>query len=134
MSPELVAAYRAARYRVDAGFDLRVDCFCAPLAALHRARGVASSAFITASNPRSVRCDAAENAAREASFEAGVRALGFATLSGRGCDPQGLWPDEPSLLILGLELDPARRLASEQGQNGLIWSGSDAVPRLILLR
>ncbi|WP_417068718.1 DUF3293 domain-containing protein [Niveibacterium terrae] len=134
MSPELVAAYRAARYRVDAGFELRVDRFCAPLAALHRACGVACSAFITACNPGSVRCDAAENAEREASFEAGIRALGFAFLGGRGSDPQGLWPDEESLLILGLELDLARRLASEQGQNALIWNGADAVPRLILLR
>ena len=134
MSPELLAAYRAARYRVDAGFDLRVDQFCAPLAALHRERGVACSALITACNPGSVRFAAAENAARAEAFKAKIGALGFPFLGGRGIDPQGLWPDEESLLILGLNLDEARSLAIALGQNALIWNGADARPRLIPLR
>ena len=57
-----------------------------------------------------------------------------AFLRGRGIDPKGEWPDEASLLILGISFKDACALAAELGQNALLWNGADANPRLILLR
>ena len=55
-------------------------------------------------------------------------------IEGTGFDPRGTWPEERSFLVLGLDLEASRALGREFKQNAIVWSGSDAIPRLILLR
>lgn len=133
MSPELVAAYRAARYRVETSpaFELEIDRRSAPLAALHEARRVCCSAFLTACNPASVRLSDPNNASRKAALEAEIRGRGYPVLAARGLDPLGSWPDEPGLLILGIPLSEACAIASSLGQNAIVWNGDEAVPTLV---
>lgn len=130
------AAYRATIYRVHAGgstFDLRVDVASEPLAALMRRHGVATAAYLTACNPRSVRTsDAANRAANEALRAALVAADAF-VFDGEAIDPRGAWPVEPSFLALGVALATARELGVRFEQNALLFADDDAVPRLVWL-
>ncbi|MCY1219383.1 hypothetical protein D9M69_455220 [compost metagenome] len=129
-------AYRETHYRVlgDAPMTLRVDQASAPLATLHELLGVACSAFITAANPFSQRCDDNANAARQQALAQDVAGIGLRAIEAAGEHPANGWPAEPSFLVPGLSLEDARSLGEKYGQNALVWSGADAVPRLVLLR
>lgn len=129
-------AYRETRYRVlgDTPMTLRVDQPSAPLAALQRALGVASSAFITAANPFSQCCDDDANALRQQALARDVASLGMRAIEAAGEHPSNGWPTEPSFLVPGMSLMDARALGERYAQNAVVWSGADAVPRLVLLR
>jgi hypothetical protein len=51
-----------------------------------------------------------------------------------GQHPNNQWPDEPSFLVFGLSLEEAKKLGESLGQNANVWSDSDALPQMILLR
>ena len=63
-----------------------------------------------------------------------LRQRSLICLEGVGRHPANQWPGEVSYLILGLTLDAAKTLGTRLEQNAIVWSGADAVPRLILLR
>jgi len=135
LPPALIAAYRAAHYAVDAppAFVLRVGLPSRELDACQRRHGVHCSAFLTAANPASrVRAPAANAAGHRALLERLV-AEASVVLPGRGVDPLAAWPDEASVLALGLTRTRAVALAREFGQAALLVAGEDATPRLLLL-
>lgn len=136
LPPTLLAAYRATWYEVNGAsppFVLRVDEPSAALAACHRAHGVHCSAFLTAWNPGSRPAAAAENHAAAEDLERRLASAGYRTLAGRGVDPDDRWPPEDSRLVLGVDRRTAVAIAREFRQAGLLYSGADAVPRLVLL-
>jgi hypothetical protein len=51
-----------------------------------------------------------------------------------GQHPNNQWPDEPSFLVFGLNLEEAKKLGKSVRQDAIVWSDSDALPQLILLR
>lgn len=104
------------------------------LAGLHRRHGVEASAFITAWNPYSRATSDEINAQRQQAFAHELQRLGLAYLTGIGQHPSNQWPGEPSFLVLGASLDDAKALGTQHEQNAIVWSGSDAVPQLVLLR
>ncbi|MDQ3186501.1 MAG: DUF3293 domain-containing protein, partial [Pseudomonadota bacterium] len=64
VSPDLIAAYRSARYQVGAGADairLRIDRYSEPLLRLFAVSDHQCAAFITACNPFSVPQSQEEN-------------------------------------------------------------------------
>ena len=132
----LIAAYRNARYRVDATppFELAVDVHSAPLAALIQAQGVAGSAFITAWNPLGVELARGENEARQRRLEVALLARGLRSIDGFGADPGDAWSGEPSRLVLGVNRYTACDLGHRHEQNAVLWMDADAIPRLLLLR
>jgi len=136
IDPGLIEAYRQTHYKVTevSPITLRIAAHSTELAALHEAKGVSSSAFITAFNPFSRSLKAAENEARHQRLLAWTAGRRMSSLAGIGQHPTDPWPGERSLLILGLPLDEARALGVEFEQNAIVWSGPDAVPQLILLR
>ena len=89
---------------------------------------------MTAWNPFSRPLDAEDNAARHAELVDALVARGLAFEPGIGRHPTNGWPGEDSVLVYGLPLDEARALGERFGQNAIVWSGADAVPRLVLLR
>jgi hypothetical protein len=129
-------AYRETHYRVlgDAPMILRVDQASVPLTTLHQALGVTCSAFITAANPFSQRCDDNANAARQQALAQDVAEMGLRSIAAAGEHPANGWPAEPSFLVPGLPLEDARLLGEKFGQNAVVWSGANGVPRLVLLR
>lgn len=133
--PDTLRAYRETDYRVDTDppLTLRIDTPCPGLAALHAREGVDCSAFVTACNPFSQPLADTANAQRQEALAADLRQRGLRFVEGRGQHPVDDW-GEPSYLVLGIDLPTARTLGAAHGQNALVWSGPDAVPRLVLLR
>lgn len=136
IDPETIKDYMETEYRVlgDNCCVLRVGSFSVELKEMHRAKGVACSAFITACNPFSRILDTQENDARMGALTKELVRQGTEFLAGIGQHPSNAWPGEESLLIFGIGLEAAKDLGQRLGQNGIIWSDADAVPTLILLR
>lgn len=133
---ELIAAYRATRYRVraPAPFDLTVDRHSPALEVLMRAEGVSGAAFVTAWNPRGVEQPLEANRARQDGLRKALHASGLRFVEGFGAHADDGSRGEESLLVLGPDRPDACALGVQLEQNAVLWSGPDAVPRLVLLR
>lgn len=131
-----IKAYLEADYGVTAAepFVLNVGRVSPELALRLKLERTDGAAFITAWNPCGERASDTENRAAQKKLLAAIKALGFACLDGKGRDPSGRWPAEPSFLVFGISLEAAKKLAGQFRQNGFVYAGSDATPRLILLR
>lgn len=134
LHPDLVAAYRRTDYRVGSEFSLRIDQYSAALRDWQRGHGVDCSAFLSAVNPYSLRVDEAENQSRHKALRLRLERQLLPFAEGAGVDPEEIWPPEAAFLIGGLALDAACCWGRDLEQNALVWSGEDAVPRLVLLR
>ena len=137
LGPGLIAAYRAAHFRVDGEppFTMIVDVPSPSLRRLMRERGHAAAMFITGWNPGGKRLPRVENELRQRQLREDLRAAGFGWVTGAGSDPTQVWPDdEASVLVLGVDRAAACRWGLAQAQNAVLWAGDDAVPRLLLLR
>ena len=100
------------------------------MAALLDEYAATSAAFVTAANPRGERRGAAQNLAAAAALEA---SLAHPFLRGEGRDPQGLWPAEPSLLVIGIGRGEAAALGRALRQNAIVAIERGAAPELVLL-
>jgi hypothetical protein len=134
MDPDLIAAYRATDYRIDASPPVvaRIGDASAPVDALLRAQGVTTAVFITAFNPVSRPTDAAENARAQARLLAVLNAGGHAFLPGLGIGRVGDWPPEPSVLALGVTRAEAEALGRAYRQNAVVWIEAGRAPELLL--
>ena len=132
---ELIKAYRETHYRVTGNLDLLllVDQPNPDLQAAHRRHQTDCSAFITACNPFSHSLSDEDNADRQRRLAANLRQSERVFFEGIGQHPVNDWKGEESFLVFGLSLDDARALCTQFEQNGFVWSGADAFPRLILL-
>lgn len=137
-SPDLIAAFLATHYRVNASadqyFTLRINSHSPELHSLHAANDVSSSAYLTAWNPLSEAVSPDENHAAQDALLADLKTLNVSTLTGFGLDPTNEWHGEEHILAIGLSRDIAVDLGKKYKQNALVWNGPDAVPELILLR
>jgi len=136
LPPDLIEAYRRTRFQVDdpeGNFTLTVDVYSEELALCHKRNQVDSSAFITAWNPGSRICSAAENEKAQMDLINLVQELGCSYIPGVGVDPDEKWRGEPSLLILGIKEKEAKELGRRFGQNAIIVNASSALPELCFL-
>ena len=138
VSAELIAAYRATHFcaTVAAGvtLTLRIGEPDSRLEVLQYLQHVTSSAVITAYNPYSVPTTEGANLAAQQSLIAAIDALGLHWFPASGIDPGGLWPAEPSLLVLGIDIAQADVLAHRFGQNAYVYCDESATPSLQLCR
>jgi hypothetical protein len=144
ITPELEDAYRSSLYVFDAvpvngeesedgSVVLKIDTASPALHALHRRHAVDCSCFITACNPFSQRLDEQTNLRRQEMLAAELRSRSLVFLPGAGRHPTNGWPAEPSFLVLGLALEASKNLGRHYEQNAMVWAGTDAVPRLVIL-
>ena len=132
LTPELVAAYRAADYVVrEPHVVIHVGEPNGALDALVAQTG--GAAFLSAANPGSERRSEAENGRLAAALREAVEGAGWRCLEGEGRDPGGAWPAEPSLLVLGILRKEAVEIARRFGQNGFVWCERGAAPELVLV-
>jgi hypothetical protein len=103
------------------------------LATLHEASCVESSAFVTAWNPYSRKCDDEINAELQKKLLDELTTRGQRFVNGVGRHPSSDWT-EPSFLVLGVSLEAAKELGRRYEQNAIVWCGPNAVPELVLLR
>ena len=137
IAPDKVAAYLITHYRVGTGpeaFTLGIDIKSDALLRLYTDTGQTCGLFITAYNPFGQAQSAEANEAAHSQLGDCLRALVPQVIEGVGADPAGAWPEEMSFFALGLGSDTARQLGRRFGQDAVVWAGSDAIPRLLLLR
>ncbi len=132
---DTIQAYLETEYCVqgDAPLTLKIGVAAPKLVALHNARSVEASAFITACNPFSQTLDPKVNEERQAALVAELKDLRLAFIAGIGQHPSSGWA-EPSFLALGATREMASALGVRHGQNAIVWCGVDGVPELVLLR
>lgn len=126
-------AYRDAEYWVlaDPPFCLAIDVPSHSLRRLHEQYGVTCSALLTAFNPHSERLADDLNQSRQHSLRKQLQSMGLNACPAVNSDPKGLWPDEESVLVFGIERDDAEALARQFQQKAFLWNGADSVPHLI---
>lgn len=120
---ELQESYSRALYRIDADPEpivLRVGEPSPELDHWLVARGAQRFALLTAANPGSEPVAETENARRHVRLLARVRETGLQAIAGESCEaPSGGWR-ERSLLVVGIDREPAIALARELGQLALL--------------
>ena len=136
ISAATLDAYRQTLYRVwaEPAFVLSIGQYSLALARLHAEYGVASSAFITACNPQSRVLPPHENTLRQQALLEMVCENGWPSMAGVAQAASGSWPEEASLLVLGVGRQQACALAQSFEQNALVFCGAQCVPELVLLR
>ena len=132
LTPQRIAAYETLRSMPSVAEVpvLRIGEHNAELDGLLAQTALASAAFITAANPRGEPRSDAENDAAMASLRA---SLSWRYLEGEGRDPEGGWPAEPSVLILGIGRAEAEALGRRLEQNAIVFVERGNVPELVLL-
>ena len=136
LDQDLISAYEVTNFHVkaDPAFTLNIGRLSEELKALFKQNNVTNAAFITAWNPYSKSLSDEENQSRNDKLknELNIRSLRF--MDGFGQDPLGQWSGEDSFLVLGIDLEASKTLGIQFEQNAIVWSDSDAIPKLILLR
>lgn len=131
----LRAAYHAALYEVDppqgAPIRFQAGVPSTDLDALLDAKQCSQAVLVTACNPRSVALCAAENAAAQENLRNELAACAHAFLPGRGLDPTGAWPSEPSFLVLGLDRAAGAALAQAYGQYAFVYLMRGRAPEIV---
>jgi uncharacterized protein len=132
LSPELLASYRRTHYVVF--FPEIVIRVGEPNRALDELIAPSGrAAFVTAANPGSERRSDEENRLLVAALHETLDAAGRFYLEGEGRDPDGEWPPEPSLLVLGIAREEAARLARGFAQNAFVWCEPGSAPELVVV-
>lgn len=136
LTPDLIGAYEVTNFYVqaDPGFTLNIGKFSEKLKAHLMKNGAESAIFITAWNPFSKQLSDKENRFRNEMLKKELIGRSLKFLDGFGQDPAGKWTEEESFLVLGISLEAAKKLGNQFEQNAIVWSGSGAVPQLIMLR
>ncbi|WP_439892895.1 DUF3293 domain-containing protein (plasmid) [Ralstonia sp. 25C] len=130
LTPDLIAAYRNARYRVDTPEGdvlLHLDAINPCVAALLAQADAPWAAFVTAYQPFSQSVSAEDNAARQAELLAWAIARGVPWLPGEGGPPDDApagtadaWAPEPSLLLFIDDAAIADTLMQTFEQNAVV--------------
>lgn len=81
---------------------------------------VSEWAYLTSCNPHSQRLTDKENSARVQELRDLLDSGGWPYFSGSSCADEGDWPDEESVLILGVSLNTALKIGSQFGQYAII--------------
>lgn len=132
--PELADLYARVCYWVtpDQGqpYALRVGALGPPeLEAALLRQGASEWAYLTAHNPLSQATSPETNAARQEALVAELQAAGYALVPGYGEGLEG-WPDEASVLALGLGPAAARRIAVRYRQAAFLAGRRGEAARL----
>ena len=133
-SEALLAAYQATTYTARLGESevrIRVGSRCPRIDRELADRNLNSWAYLTACNPGSQPLPAAENRDRQQELRRAVRDGGWACYPGAGVPDTTSWKPEESLLILGIQRQPALELARRFGQLAIVWGTCDAAAELL---
>ena len=133
LTPELIAAYAATHFWVDASppVCIKVGEQSAGLQALLARFGTDSGFFITAHNPYSERASDADNAAANEALQQQLSALNSPALAANGKASVGDWPAEPGFFVCGLSQAQALALGQQFRQYAIVWCSLDRAPELL---
>jgi hypothetical protein len=133
-NPELLAAYQATTYYADlpkGRAAIRIGERQHEVDELLVENEAGSWIFITACNPLSEQLATKENRKRLNSLEQVLKDRGITHFHGEGLGDSGVWPCEPSFLVLGLNLEEAIALGREQGQHAVVFGRFNKPAQLV---
>lgn len=136
MTKGLEAAYRATTYRVflpGGAVDIRIGEANARLVSWLAEEGASSWVVLTAYNPISKPLEPAENAERQSELECALLEQGFLPFAGENVADDGVWPNEESCFVPGIDMKNSIALAERFGQNALVFGKGDGVAHLVWL-
>ena len=133
IDPALWEAYEKTHFIVQSTpeFVLKIGQYSEELKQLFIHRSLSTAAFITAYNPFSQQLSEDENLERQEKLVKEIQSRGLNLLQGLGQDPDHKWEGEPSLLILDIALEAAKKLARTYEQNAFVWCDESCTPQLI---
>ena len=133
LTPELIAAYAATHFWVDASppVCIKVGEQSAGLQALLARFGVDSGFFITAHNPYSKETNDAYNAAANEALHQQLSALNIPAFAANGKASVGKWPAEPGFFVCGLSQAQALALGQQFRQYAIVWCSLERAPELL---
>jgi hypothetical protein len=129
--------YRKAKYTFAYGdklITLQIGEISHELLKIYAETGLSSGVFITAHNPFGREQNSQDNEAANEHLLAELKNLASFVADGEWADTSGAWPIEKSYFALGVSLETARHLGRRYQQDGVVWTGSDALVHLELLR
>ena len=132
---ELLAAYLSTTYPArlaELEVRSRVGSRCPRIDRELAERNLSCWAYLTACNPGSQPLPAAENRDRQQALRCAFHAGGWACYPGAGVPDASTWEPEESLLILGIQRQPALQLARRFGQLAIVWGARDTAAELLL--
>ncbi len=139
VNPELLTAYHKADYvvfghRLGAPeLVIRIGQRNPGLDELLEHNQAAAAAFVTASNPNGERRSFEENEKATLSLRQSPLVVGHPWFRGEGRDPEGRWPPEPSLLIVGIPRREAEGLGAMLRQNAIVYIEKGSKAELVVL-
>ena len=133
LTPELIAAYAATHFWVDASprICIKVGEQSAALQALLLRFDVGSGFFITAHNPYSKVANDADNTAANEALQQQLRAFNIPALAANGKASVGEWPAEPGFFVCGLSQAQALALGQQFRQYAIVWCSLEKAPELL---
>lgn len=136
IDPRLVNAYKAAEYALltDPEIVIRVGEANEDLDMVLRAEDAESAAFVTAANPGSMQLSDDDNLMAFAALAEALDDRGYNCYRGEGRDPDGRWPVEASLLVVGISRADAVSLGRQLNQNAIVFIELGKAPQLLLLK
>ena len=136
ITSETIGAYMRASYTVlsPKPFTFKIGEVSLPLLYIHQSHNCESSAFVTAYNPLGVLTPEVGNIVAQNEFEAYLINKQITFIQGVGRDKVGSWPNEQSVLILGVKIEEAKMIGADLHQNAIVWIDTEVKPKLILLR
>jgi len=135
---DLRAAYVATDFVFEAEghtYILRIGEQNQQVRELFAKHSVQGAAYITACNPASLTLGDVHNtlAMRALRRDLSVRNGGrpWVVYSGAGQDRAGIWPPDPSLMVLGIDRAEAEALGRRYGQYAIVWIDEAGTPSLV---
>ena len=133
IDPALWETYEKTHFIVQSTpeFVLKIGQYSEEIKQLFKHHSLSTAAFITAYNPFSQQLSQDENLERQANLVKEIQSRGLNLLQGLGQDPDHKWEDEPSVLVLGIALEAAKKLSRTYEQNAFVWCDESCTPQLI---
>lgn len=136
VSEELIAAYLKAEYWVTGisrPFKFMLNRDSSDLIRFLRGIGYSTAAFISGHNPYSVPHSVDFNEQAHRRLQRSLEKCAMTLVEGYGRDPDKIWPDEKSVLAIGISRECAMEIGRTFHQTAIIWIEQDQSPRLIIL-
>jgi len=129
----LVQAYQQSEYRlIWPEIQIFLEQTNAELDTLLIDNNCFEACLITAYNPRSERLNDHENQKRQGELLDWLKAENYRWIKGKSIDPNGDWPEEEQLLILGMRKKVGGDLARLYEQNAFVYLVIGQITELVL--
>lgn len=132
LDESLLEAYQRTIYHVNRpSIDIKIGERNEDLAVFLFDNNAYSWAFVSASNPYSIKISELENQKRTDALLEYAKENNWRSLRGEGFSKDGTW-SEDSLLILDISKNEANELAQQFEQNAFVFGYMDKTPELVL--